>query len=64
MKTGHVHKFKPTSRVVPVHRYVVEQGKLVKDLITARDTLKQFVCSCGKTETVDVERVKTGARTV
>lgn len=58
MSKDHVHDFKPAKKVVPLHNYVIENGKIVKDLITGKDTLKQFKCDCGVIETVDLERTK------
>lgn len=55
-KEEHVHKFDRVTTKVPVHNYVIEKGKPVKDLITAADTLMQFVCECGKVETYDLKR--------
>lgn len=52
----HEHVFKLTTKTVLLHNYVIERGKIVKDLIAGKDTLKQFVCKCGKTETTDLER--------
>lgn len=57
-KDKHIHKFKETKIVVPVHNYVFENGKVTKDLITARDVLKQYVCDCGRIETADLRRHK------
>lgn len=54
----HVHEFTPRTVLVPLRKYVKEDGKTVKDTITGRDTLKQFVCKCGKVETVDLIRKK------
>lgn len=55
-KEAHTHEFKPRTIVVPLRKYVKEDGKTVKDTITGRDTLKQLVCKCGKVETTDLER--------
>ena len=52
----HIHKFKPRKQVVPLHNYVTENGKIIKDLITGKDILKQLVCECGRVETTDLER--------
>lgn len=58
VKEKHEHKFEPTTTVVPLHNYVVEHGKIVKDLITGKDILKQLKCACGATDTLDLERKK------
>lgn len=55
-KDEHKHDFKPRTVLVPLRKYVREDGKTIKDTITGKDTLKQFVCKCGATETYDLER--------
>ena len=64
----HVHKLEPTETVVPLHSYVHENGKIVKDLITGRDVLRGFRCTeplnkkpCPYTETIDIEHRKVNA---
>ena len=57
-KEKHEHIFELTSAVVPLYKYISEDGKRVKQYISGRDTLKQFKFKCGKTNTVDLERVK------
>jgi hypothetical protein len=47
MKEIHTHEFKPTTKKVMAHKKS-KQGFI--------DTLKQFKCRCGKTETYDLER--------
>lgn len=56
MKEVHVHDFKLVTITVPLHNYVSEEGKFIKDLITGKDTLKQLVCACGEEQTLDLKR--------
>jgi len=55
-KEKHVHDFQPAKKIVPLHNYVIENGKIIKDRIQGRDILKQYVCACGETQTADLER--------
>lgn len=56
-KQPHVHKFdNPQTKKVPLHNYVFEEGKTIKDLITGVDNLKQRICKCGAAETYSLER--------
>lgn len=45
MPKPHEHTIEPYTTVVPLHNYVVENGKIVKDLITAIDVIKGFKCT-------------------
>lgn len=57
VKEPHVHKFDiPQTKKVPLHNYVTERGKIVKDLITGADILKQRACICGAVETYSLKR--------
>ena len=56
MKTEHIHKFELRKKPVLLSKYRYEDGEIKYVNTTARDTLKQFVCKCGKVETVDLER--------
>lgn len=40
------------------HQYVKKTKVITLMRGTAKDTLKQWVCECGKTTTYDLERVK------
>lgn len=56
MKEVHAHDFKPIIITVPLHNYVYENGKIVKDLIAGKDKLKQLICRCGEEQTLDLTR--------
>lgn len=58
MKTEHIHDFKPAKKHVLLSSYRPEKGKMEYQGTTGKDILKQFKCSCGKVETVDLKRVK------
>lgn len=56
----HIHTLVPKEKPVLLHRYQAEDGKMTMVDTTARDTLKQFVCSkpgCNYEETYDLERM-------
>lgn len=57
-KELHEHEFKLKTEIVPLRRYVKENGKMTKDLITGKDTLSVWVCDCGFKEAVNLERIK------
>lgn len=52
----HQHKWIKTETVIPLRNYVFENGKIIKDLITGKDTLTQYICKCGLIDTVDLKR--------
>lgn len=52
----HIHVWKSRQVAVPVRKAVNENGKLVLDVITAKDLLLQWVCDCGAVVTYDLER--------
>lgn len=54
----HVHVWRHKTSVVPVRSYIKEEGKLTADLITGKDTLKQWACKCGAVSTYDLARFK------
>jgi hypothetical protein len=55
-KDKHVHDFAPHQSIVPLHNYIIEKGRIIKDLISGKDVLRQYKCKCGVIQTVDLER--------
>lgn len=54
----HKHGWEPVEKIVRVHNYRQNKGKMEAVDMVARDTLKQYKCKCGKVETYDMERKK------
>ena len=55
----HKHKFtEPFETVEVLRKYIKEDGKMVKDTMTGKDTLRHRRCACGAVETYDLERKK------
>lgn len=56
-KDSHVHKFDiPTKKKVLLHNYRSEDGENKAMQAVGYDILRQLKCSCGKVETIDLER--------
>lgn len=58
MAEEHTHDFKPHTKTVLLGSYRVEDGKMRYVATNGKDILKQLICKCGATETVDLERKK------
>lgn len=55
----HEHKYKLQTKHIPLHRYVKEDGKTIKDLITGKDVIQVLECSCGDFSVQSFERTYT-----
>ena len=54
----HEHKFDiPATQDVLLASYKSVEGKMEYQNTTAKDTLKQWKCSCGLIQTYDLERI-------
>lgn len=56
----HEHNWQLATKTIPLHNYVTENGKITKDLITGKDTLKLWYCKCGAKVGIDLKRSKGG----
>lgn len=58
MNEIHTHDPQPKEKKVLVAKYRAEDGEMKYASTTAQDILKQWVCSCGQTQTYDLTRRK------
>lgn len=56
-KEPHIHKFKLTTKNILLAKYRSENGEISFINTTAKDTLKQKSCECGKVLTYDLVRM-------
>lgn len=58
-KDKHTHQYKTSvTKTIPLGKYVFDSGEVRYVAMTAKDTLKQRKCKCGRLLTYDLERTK------